>query len=583
MWWMARWMMLVIGVLLTAWVAVLPDTRWIVRTQLRMAWDPGAYGSLLHPWSRFYDMLPGEFSEETLKRARQFAVQRPNDWCIQLAWQLMQRTDGFSPRQLLPLFGDQPAVLAHILRTDSIETKFTRKEEQVLSGSLYGVAKVFDPAVLAAMERCARLGERADADNAFFTMMRSATLFAGYQDKEAIRALLQASRKRTWDDYVYASVYCSTELLDHSLGKHSAIFSVVMWFGVLHAHLSNLRFCAKMAVHTALQLEKQGRVEEGIDIRLAILRCARLIRLHGRSSLSVVHAGGIAPWAAVLSPKDRQLLFSEDHLVARLWEQFARFLRQAGRSDDALWVEMEHRQWQKLLSVMRDVAALGRHPLMDIPVSLARGWLPSVFLLTGTLGALVLWGIYSLVAYFHLQRGRFVYWIGAVAVTAVALAIWFSSWWRSVGMFWGVAYMVVQWLPQETRISRLPHEWLQALISNLSFAFDSEVMALLLTFRVVHTAGVLLVLLFVTGVFALVAAITGQECAESMVLGWRRHGTWLVGVLMALYALSVLHTAQVEQRATQELHLFSQNEMRYLEQMLERTDNTRAQAGGYRR
>jgi len=68
-----------------------------------------------------------------------------------------------------------------------------------------------------------------------------------------------------------------------------------------------------------------------------------------------------------------------------------------------------------------------------------------------------------------------------------------------------------------------------------------------------------------------------------LVLGWRRHGTWLVGVLMALYALSVLHTAQVEQRATQELHLFSQNEMRYLEQMLERTDNTRAQAGGYRR
>gem|GEM_PF-3235199 len=63
-----------------------------------------------------------------------------------------------------------------------------------------------------------------------------------------------------------------------------------------------------------------------------------------------------------------------------------------------------------------------------------------------------------------------------------------------------------------------------------------------------------------------------SRCTASIALGWRRHGTWLVGVLMALYAFSVLHTAQVERYATQELRLFFQNEMRYLEQMLERTD-----------
>ena len=572
MWRMARWMILVIGVLLTAWVAVLPDTRWIVRTHLRMAWDPGAYGSLLDMESRFYDLTMGRFSEEILERIRQFAVQRPDDWCIQLAWSLMQQKDGSSLRQLLPRFGSQPAVLANILRTDSIETRFTRKEVQVLSGGLPGVSQAVSPTVLDEMERCAQLGEKADADNAFFTMMRSATLFAGYRDREAIEALFQASRKRRWDDYVHASVYCSAELLDHSLGKHSAIFPVVMWFDVLHSHLFNLNFCAKMAVHTALQLEKQGRIEEGIDIRLAILRCTRLVRLHGRSSLSVARAGGIARWAALLSPKDRQLLSSEDHLVARLWEKFARFLRQAGRADDAHWVEMEHRQWQEAQSVMRDVEALGRHPLIDIPVSLARGWLISVFLLTCVLAALLMWGIYSLVACFHLHQGRFVYWIGAVAVTAVALATWFSSWWRSVGMFWGFAYKIVQWLPQETRISRLPNEWLQALISKLSFALDSEVMALLLTFRVVHTAGVVLLLLFMTAALTLVAAVTGRGYAESIALGWRRHGTWLVGVLMALYAFSVLHTAQVERCATQELRLFFQNEMRYLEQMLKRKD-----------
>jgi hypothetical protein len=45
-----------------------------------------------------------------------------------------------------------------------------------------------------------------------------------------------------------------------------------------------------------------------------------------------------------------------------------------------------------------------------------------------------------------------------------------------------------------------------------------------------------------------------------------------VGLLMALYALSVLHTAQVERCATQELRLFFQNEMRYLEQTLKRKD-----------
>ena len=74
-----------------------------------------------------------------------------------------------------------------------------------------------------------------------------------------------------------------------------------------------------------------------------------------------------------------------------------------------------------------------------------------------------------------------------------------------------------------------------------------------------------------------------SRCTASIALGWRRPRTWQVGLLMALYALSVLHTAQVERRVTQALHLFSPNEMRYFEEMLRRTDNTRAQAGGYRR
>lgn len=570
-WRNARWAILTTGVLLNALVVLLPSTRWIVVTHLCMAWNPGAYESLIDKESRLFWVQMGEFSPGVQNRLEQFAQMHPDDFPTQLGWKLVSHPDSLRLRQLMSQFGNQPVLLAAILRYDCMKASFWRMEEHLLTGELFPTAPVpnVPSTMLEEMEKVIRRAEEVDPDNAFFTMMRSAVLFASLRDREAIDALFEASRKRCWDDYALDGAQFSYDLLNEALGKHSVALYLMLQMHVFFAHHSAIRFCANMATYTAMQMEKWGNVHEGIDVRLALLRCGRLMRLYNRSSPPAWAAALVSGRAMLLPQYDLRYEYWERDLESRVGlDLFTHFLRSAGREADARWVEAEFHESQQAGALWKQVIETRRHPYVRFSIALARAWITSIFLLTGLLAVCILWGMYTLVGTTRLQRGLFVAWSGAVAVLGIGMALWFSAWWRSAGMFLAFARAFMEWLPAHEGAAGVLAQWLVSALSNLSLATGSEVTALLLAYRVAYTSGVVLLLLFITGAFALTAVVTGRGSAEAITLGWHRYGPVLAGVLMTLYALSVLHTAQVEVHQERELRALRQYGPRYILQQM---------------
>ena len=60
---------------------------------------------------------------------------------------------------------------------------------------------VATPAEFAEFDRAAAEGERLDPDNAYFSIMRSAGLYASHHDVDAVSAVLRAGSKSRWNDY----------------------------------------------------------------------------------------------------------------------------------------------------------------------------------------------------------------------------------------------------------------------------------------------------------------------------------------------------------------------------------------------
>lgn len=105
-------------------------------------------------------------------------------------------------RGLFDRFGDRPSLCAHILRYSTLSGVSIRRREETLGvGAPPPPQPPPPPEVLAEFDRVAAQGERLDPDNAFFPMMRAVGYFAGKRDREAVQALLRASRKSRYDDY----------------------------------------------------------------------------------------------------------------------------------------------------------------------------------------------------------------------------------------------------------------------------------------------------------------------------------------------------------------------------------------------
>lgn len=138
----------------------------------------------------------------------------------------------------------------------------------------------------------------------------------------------------------------------------------------------------------------------------------------------------------------------------------------------------------------------------------------------------------------------------------------------SAGMFLAFARASMLYLPVRDYADGSLAGWMGSGLWNLSLAIGSEVTASVLAYRIAHTVGRILLLLFITGEFALTGTVRGRGSTESGVMGWYRHGPVLVGALVALYAFSVIHSGQVETGLEREMRVLSQYGQGYILQQM---------------
>ncbi|MCA1596958.1 MAG: hypothetical protein LC772_11115, partial [Chloroflexi bacterium] len=139
------------------------------------------------------------------------------------------------------------------------------------------------PAALADFDRNAAVGERLAPHNAYFPLMRAVGLFAGHRDCEAMEAIERASQKSVWNDYTAEESAATVHFYNLAFGRSSAITRTSLDYQILLPHLSQLRAVAKMAAFCAMNLEQGGKPQDGLDLRLAVIRCGSLMRVQSNT------------------------------------------------------------------------------------------------------------------------------------------------------------------------------------------------------------------------------------------------------------------------------------------------------------
>ena len=211
-----------------------PQTGWILRTQLRMLASTLPEKALMLSLGIEPEKV-GLSKEEsarvkalTKQRLSQVAERFPDDERLQIAFVLATSEHDLLPdrlRDLLRRFPNSPMLHAAILRYDCLKRiHLDRKELYLLSESPVPTKLLrSDPRHLVAFEGIAAKGERIDPDNAFFPMMRAVALFAAHRDEEALQALMRASRKSRWDDYALDEFEGIKRLWEDAFGKPNGL------------------------------------------------------------------------------------------------------------------------------------------------------------------------------------------------------------------------------------------------------------------------------------------------------------------------------------------------------------------------
>jgi predicted Zn-dependent protease len=174
----------------------LPSTGWIVRQQLRMFFTTAPEKALMlllgikAKYIGLSESKAQKLEEWVKQRLKDAAERNPNDLPVQISSVLLTTPHTEVPKrlqELLKRFPNEPTLLAAILRHHCSRSLKQMSAKEVAN-----------------FERIAYEGERVDPQNAYFPMMRAAVLFAAGKEEEALKALVQASKKSRWDNYAVA-------------------------------------------------------------------------------------------------------------------------------------------------------------------------------------------------------------------------------------------------------------------------------------------------------------------------------------------------------------------------------------------
>ncbi len=543
-----RTVLVAIAVLVFAISLVVPSTGWVLRTQLRMlvsTFPEKALLLLAGIKPERIGLSPSEadfIKAETKKRLHQASQQHPDKEKMQIAFCVLTEPISELPvhlRDLLKRFPNSPLLHATILRYDCYERIRLRREGiEVLSKVSTQQKPSFtppeppppNPQHITDFERIAAKGEQLDPDNAFFPMMRAIGLFAAHRDDDALKALIRASKKKRWDDYKLEEREGTMQLWESAFGKPNGLTKSYIAGLELVPHIRLIRAMTRVAVHKAVELERKGKLAEGLEIRSALIRCAQLMREQQKSRLPSLIAPAIAHIALVHpkgeplpEPKGRQ---ERGELIQ---VRFINYLQQIGQAEKAKWVKAGLQANEQVRNELHQQVL--RSPFLD---TLAFVWLMGLtflsaiaILLAVWFGATIVLTIEQLVA--RIKQTN----VSEQKPMKFGLVLLFAIW-----------LMMAVWLWE---VSAIKHVWsVYEVIEELSgmeelFIPPQIWQAFLLTLVVVGT----LTLMLIAGLFG---RLKGLPISRAVVQGIRLWTPPMAATISLLYAVILIVTAVWEGR-----------------------------------
>ncbi len=430
-----RWLygILIVLIALIGIAAFYPSSAPLVRRQLRLLTSYSQRKTLLPDPSKSRLVLTGAVVmvishthpapkqwdlDDFRKRLRQLAAQHPDDAQIQFAHKMFETRQGFVrvvldkgsafiiwnwilwPYDIWPVYDSSPlkelyalrqrfpndlglqALLLHRKMSELVLWR-NRTEKifyELLSPNrkLKAPKRWSNPDAAARMLTLAREGEQLEPQNGFFTLMRAVALLEMKRDEEAVRALIDASRKPTWNSYeswlieaYYKAVYLSQAWHRSAEQEMGPIFLQFSPWHLWEPPPQYVRM-TRLFVGLAATYEKRGEWQKGVAIRVALARLIARMR-YQQLDINMVenHAHlfrtvGLLP-AERASPPLNQADSATQQLVAKIlrecpqidevsakrWGFFLSELRKHGFVREAEWFERELLANQQTLALTK--------------------------------------------------------------------------------------------------------------------------------------------------------------------------------------------------------------------------------------
>jgi len=296
-----------------------------------------------------------------------------------------------------------------------------------------------------------------------------------------IRQLLRASKKQRWDDYGLDESEGVLRLWETTFGKAYGLTKICLLEMRLEPYPIRLKELAYVVAYKAMELERKGKFVEGLEIRSALMQCAKLMREQEKSKLPKLVAPAIAHIATV-RPKGESLPEpTEKQERGKLIQiRFINYLKQLGQNEAAKWTQAELQANQRVREgLMKQVQ---KSPILD---ELAFVWSMNLTFLSAVAILLAMWvgaGFVLSVERMAMRKKQ----IGAREQRPFRLGaiLLFAIWLVAIIWLWGIGAIKGIWSVYEVAITLegfdgfgLPTDLLQEFlltlvaIGSLTFAF----------------------------------------------------------------------------------------------------------------
>ncbi len=572
--------LIVLPLLILAGLMLVPSTRALFKAQVSLLFDSTPFSARLKDMGvnlGIKEMAIPPMQTGDGGRPAEIVAHSPNDYTLQVAGALLagSNTPGaraFTPQEqyagfqrrygerltaLSLRFPDRPGAYAHLLRLMTMGTvrvsRDAEAEKYIIGKSRLSDRQVGCAESWEAFDAAAAQGEKRDPDNAYFPLMRGLELFDAKRDAEAIAAVLRAGQKPRFEDYSLEEPEASYVLYRRTYGVDSALLRESSYAATLLPHFAAIRALSRLTVAKAVQAEREGRPQEGLALRHALMQSAVRMREQGTAisalvgnaifSIQTQHPGGVPSSPLPANATDAQKGDARRNA-------YLAYLRGIGQGQEADWVAKEDAANREVRELLQEA---GKKRPPEMPSRPLPGvWTADMLLLANLLPLLLMCG-----AAVVLGRIRG----GEKALPIVVLVVF-------------VACMVVafqmQWAESLTQM--------RIVLDNLGSFYDSnesqpqgfQINEIVTRYPgVVHVGEVLISLLLSVLTLLVAGAVSlfrKEPFPTALSRSLQRGALVFTTLLAATYAVSLITTARLEAQANSALDRKMHNEVAYLRQ-----------------